>query len=154
MHCIQLDHPSLHLQIPHPMRCSWIPTPFISWNFYAILADISQSSSALQISSSNKNDPLVDQVDLQEADPTYAHVRYLDGRESTIFLRDLAPCPCIPVDVGHAQPPPIWPEGISQTDIFDTNLTISLTIEISEPYSSQALRHSTQSKVACMIGLF
>ena len=69
----------------------------------------------------NKNDPLVDQVDLQEADPTYPHVRYLDGRESTVYLRDLAPCPCSPVCFGCAQPPPICPEGISQTDISDTN---------------------------------
>ena len=56
-----------------------------------------------------KNDPLEDQVGLQEANSTYAHVRYLEGWESTVSLRDLAPAP--------AQPPPIWPQGISQTDI-------------------------------------
>jgi len=41
----------------------------------------------------SKNDPLVDQVELKEANPTYAHIRYMDGRESTVSLRDLAPCP-------------------------------------------------------------
>ena len=55
----------------------------------------------------NKNAPLVDQVDLQEANLTYVHVRYWDGRESTVSFRDLATCSCSPVDVGCAQPPPI-----------------------------------------------
>ena len=40
----------------------------------------------------NKNDLLVDQVDLQEANLTYAHVCYLDGRKYTVSFRDLAPC--------------------------------------------------------------
>ena len=64
----------------------------------------------------NKNDPLVDQVDLQEANPTYAHLRYMDGRQSTVSLRDLAPCPGIPLDMAHTQPPPMQPEGASQND--------------------------------------
>ena len=55
-----------------------------------------------------KNDPLVDQADLQEANQL-PYVRFLDGRESTLSLRDLAPYQCGPVDVGHAQPPPICP---------------------------------------------
>ena len=50
----------------------------------------------------NNNDQLVDQVDLQEANLTYVDVRYLDGRESTVSFRDLAPCLCSPVDVGCA----------------------------------------------------
>ena len=41
----------------------------------------------------NKNDPLVDEVELLEANPTYAHIKYPDGRESSVSLRDLAPCP-------------------------------------------------------------
>ena len=41
----------------------------------------------------SKNDPLVDQVELTDANPTYARVKYMDGRESTVSLRDLAPCP-------------------------------------------------------------
>ena len=40
----------------------------------------------------NKTDPLVDEVDLIEATPTYAHIRYNDGRESTVSTSDLAPC--------------------------------------------------------------
>ena len=40
---------------------------------------------------SSKNEPLVDEVELIEANPQYAHIRYQNGRESTVFLRDLAP---------------------------------------------------------------
>jgi hypothetical protein len=38
-----------------------------------------------------KNDPLVDEVKLIEANPHYALVRHPDGKESTVSLRDLAP---------------------------------------------------------------
>ena len=41
----------------------------------------------------SKNDPLVDEVELTDVNPTYARVRYADGRESSVSLRDLAPCP-------------------------------------------------------------
>lgn len=40
-----------------------------------------------------KSDPLVDEVELLHANPTYAHIRHCDGRESTVALKDLAPCP-------------------------------------------------------------
>ena len=42
---------------------------------------------------SNKNDDLVEQVELTQANPRYAHIRYNDGRESSVSLADLAPCP-------------------------------------------------------------
>ena len=44
----------------------------------------------------NKNEDLVEEVDLIEANPTYASIRYSDGRESTVSVRDLAPCPGSP----------------------------------------------------------
>jgi hypothetical protein len=40
----------------------------------------------------SKNDPLVDEVELTDVNPTHARVRYADGRESSVSLRDLAPC--------------------------------------------------------------
>ena len=42
---------------------------------------------------SGKNDDLVRKVDLIEANPMYARIRYRDGRESNVSLRDLARCP-------------------------------------------------------------
>lgn len=40
---------------------------------------------------SSKYDPAVDEVELIEANPKYAHIRHRDGRESTVSLRHLAP---------------------------------------------------------------
>ena len=41
----------------------------------------------------SKSDDLVRKVDLIEANPMYARVRYPDGRETNVSLRDLARCP-------------------------------------------------------------
>ena len=41
----------------------------------------------------SKTDDLAQRVELIEANPTYARIRYPDGRESNISLRDLARCP-------------------------------------------------------------
>ena len=38
-----------------------------------------------------KYDPVVDEVELIEANPQYAHVRLQDGRETTVSLKQLAP---------------------------------------------------------------
>jgi len=40
---------------------------------------------------SSKYEPLVDEVELLEANHQYAHIRYPDGRESTVSTRHLAP---------------------------------------------------------------
>ena len=42
---------------------------------------------------SSKHDDLVEEVELTHANPTYAHIRYRDGRESSVSLTDLARCP-------------------------------------------------------------
>ena len=41
----------------------------------------------------SKSDPLVDKVELIDVNPAFACVRYTDGRESSVSLRDFAPCP-------------------------------------------------------------
>ena len=41
----------------------------------------------------SKDDPLVDEVELLQANPQYAHIRYTDGRETTVSIRHLAPLP-------------------------------------------------------------
>ena len=53
----------------------------------------------------SKNDPLVDEVGLTDVNPTYARVRYPDGRESSVSLRDLAPC-----SSASNQSPPLEPQ--------------------------------------------
>ena len=40
-----------------------------------------------------KTDAIVHAVELLHANPTYAHIKFPDGRETTTSLKDLAPCP-------------------------------------------------------------
>ena len=46
----------------------------------------------------SKNDPLVDEVELIHINSTCANVRYCNGREATVSIRDLAPNPQSAVD--------------------------------------------------------
>ena len=57
------------------------------------MAFVSGASVTTTPVSSNKHEPLVDQVELVDVNLMYANVRHLDGRESTVSVRDLAPCP-------------------------------------------------------------
>ena len=41
----------------------------------------------------SKDDPLVDEVELLQANPQYAHIRYADGRRTTVSIHHLAPLP-------------------------------------------------------------
>ena len=38
----------------------------------------------------SKYEPLVEEVELLDANPEYAHVKFARGRESTVSLQDLA----------------------------------------------------------------
>ena len=44
-------------------------------------------------SRNSKTDPLVDEVEVISVNPAYSHKRYPDGRESTVSIKDLYPCP-------------------------------------------------------------
>jgi transposase InsO family protein len=39
----------------------------------------------------NKTDPLVDEVELIQANPQYAHIKHANGREATVSIKHLAP---------------------------------------------------------------
>ena len=39
----------------------------------------------------NKHEPLVDEAESNELNPSYAHVRMQDGRETAVSIRDLSP---------------------------------------------------------------
>ena len=41
----------------------------------------------------SKSDPLVVEVELLDANPKYALIRHKNGIESTVSVKDLAPCP-------------------------------------------------------------
>jgi len=72
----------------------------------------------------SKNYPLVDQLELQDVNPTYVNVRYHDARESRVSLRDLAPCPYVPMDVeqySQVANPCTWCSSRSWTILTDSN---------------------------------
>ena len=41
--------------------------------------------------------PFVDEVELIDVSPIYAHIRHEEGRESTVSLKDIAPCPQVEI---------------------------------------------------------
>ena len=63
---------------------------------------------------STKQDDLVEEVDLVEANPSYAYIPYRDGRESSVALKDLAPSPRSPTDIS---PRPGSPREEAQSSI-------------------------------------
>ena len=71
----------------HPRRTSlgnslpsWLltPGPVLIRNYYR----------------TNKYQPLVNEVELIDANPNYAKIRYQDGREANVSIKDLAPAGC------------------------------------------------------------
>ena len=77
----------------------------------------------------NKMEPLVDEVELLEANPSYAHIHYPDGRNTTVSTKHLAPCgkpmdwsqPQVSLQPGHSLEPtsvppiPTLPSEMEQT---------------------------------------
>ena len=57
----------------------------------------------------SKYEPMVEKVELLDANPEYAHVRLPDGHETTVSVRHLAPAGTPPTDVS--------PPGISSPRI-------------------------------------
>jgi hypothetical protein len=84
----------------------------------------------------SKNDPFVDQVELTDANPTYAHVKYPDGRESSVSLRDLAPCPITPV------------RNESQGTLPSGEVENGLAPNVPDPVAADSQQDSTTSPTA------
>lgn len=58
----------------------------------------------------SKFEPLVDEVELIEANPQYAHVRFPDGREDTVSIKHLAPQGDTRVELQHQTSQPQTPQ--------------------------------------------
>jgi hypothetical protein len=80
----------------------------------------------------SKYDSLVDEAELIEANPQYAHVRLQDGREKTVSLRDLAPYSPVPSEEDLPVEPPV--EAPAETPA-------------THPIESQPVRRSTRTSV-------
>ena len=69
----------------------------------------------------SKNDPLVDEVELLEANTQYAHVRFPNGRESTVSTKHLAPT-AQPMDPpSDSQMGPLQDEELTETSSGSTH---------------------------------
>ena len=69
----------------------------------------------------SKTDPLVDEVQLLQANPQYAHIWHADGREATVSIRHLAPCGDTPLqDNPPTDSAALPPNGAGNTDEADT----------------------------------
>ena len=49
----------------------------------------------------SKYEPVVDEIELIEANPHYAHVRFPDGRETTVSTKQLAPAGTEPERISY-----------------------------------------------------
>ena len=74
----------------------------------------------------SKTDPLVDEVQLMDVNSSYAYIRYSDGRESTVSLKDLSPCHASPEAIPHDNTVPpssiLSPPVGNQTEIIIYNI--------------------------------
>ena len=61
------------------------------WIINTIVASNTRTRTFKALCEKSKFDPLVDEVELIEANPNYAHIRSPDGREDTVALKYLAP---------------------------------------------------------------
>ena len=92
----------------------------------------------------SKYEPFVDEVELIEANPNYAHIRHNDGRETTVSLHDLAPCvqpestnPLASQPVPQGISPP---EELSEINLRDTSSPITENSQNFVPRRSQRAR--------------
>ena len=106
----------------------------------------------------SKSEPVVDEVELINVNPTYADVRYQRGREATVSIRDLAPCrqpASNEVDVVHVQPSVVDHDANvdltpnAETDVVETSneSDVSINADLNEKLneSDRSLRRSSRS---------
>ena len=95
----------------------------------------------------NKTDPLVDEVELLDSNPMYAHIRHADGRESSVSVKDLAPCPTEEQNSSNKEAPSgeVEERAHSPTQSTNDDLSPSLApIGTSQEASLEPLRRSSR----------
>ena len=72
----------------------------------------------------SKTEPLVDEVELLQANPSYAHVRFADGRETTVSTRHLEPLSTVDGELSavHSSAPDGNTDPVRPEDYFDIPL--------------------------------
>ena len=70
---------------------------------------------------SSKHENLVDKLELIHVNPSYAKIRYPDGRKSTVSLQDLAPCTSVQENISA----PLDPSNNSSNLIENENAVVT-----------------------------
>ena len=93
----------------------------------------------------SKYDPLIEEVELLQANPSYSHVRFFDGRESTVSNRQLAPLPLIQ---NCTRPNETEDSQESNVNCMppETSNGNEITVQSEEQTPSNPLRRSTRER--------
>ena len=98
----------------------------------------------------SKTEPLVDEVELLEANPQYAHVRFPDGRETTVSIKDLAPTGQVTRQSGLTEPAEVVPsstDGSGTVDLGLAEMSADLGTEIQELPAEQCGESCSEHRV-------
>ena len=102
----------------------------------------------------SKSDPLVDEVQLLQANPQYAHVRHADGQETTVSIRHLAPRggtpqphPLYKVQAGNAEMPHDEASNSSGNEVTAVELPEGADCFENTPTTTTASEETTSSTV-------
>ena len=91
---------------------------------------------------SSKGEPLLEEVELIESNPSYAHIRYPDGKESSVSLQDLAPCPGSITALQLSSNPALVEGEINESNNREGEPLSTVPVEGREIVSSDALPSS------------
>ena len=95
----------------------------------------------------SKTEPLVDEVQIMDVNPSYAYIRYSDGRKSTVSLKDLSPCPASPKAIPHDNTVPpssiLSPPVGNQTEISSQSVHVEQEQCNSPDSSAQSIINDT-----------
>ena len=99
----------------------------------------------------SKYEPMVEKVELIDANPEYAHVRLPDGRETTVSVRHLAPVGTPPTDIS---PPGISSPGISSPGTAPPGNGVGETdVDDATAFYPRAIVETSPARVAAPQGI-
>ena len=84
----------------------------------------------------------MEEVELIESNPSYAHIRYPDGKESSVSLQDLAPCPGSITALQLSSNPALVEGEINESNNREGEPLSTVPVEGREIVSSDALPSS------------
>jgi len=104
----------------------------------------------------SKYEPMVEKVELIDANPEYAHVRLPDGRETTVSVRHLAPAGTSPSGTSPSGTPPsdipspgVSPSGTSPPE----NGGVGVDVDEATAYYPRSIVESSPTRIEAPQGI-